>query len=67
MNYISLQNFSEANPFACVCSNRIRIESSKEMELVRLLDQFVDRALWFATEGNEQYIQQQVTRQCGFE
>jgi len=43
MNYISLQNFSEANPFACVCSNRIRIESSKEMELLRLLGQFVLR------------------------
>jgi len=33
-----------------------------EMELLRLLDQFFDRALCFATEGYEQYIQQQVTR-----
>jgi hypothetical protein len=28
-----------------------------EMELLRLLDQFFDRALCFATEGYEQYIQ----------
>jgi hypothetical protein len=33
-----------------------------EMELLRLLDQFFDRALCYATEGYEQYIQQQVTR-----
>jgi len=32
-----------------------------EMELLRLLDQFFDRALCFATKGYEQYIQQQVT------
>jgi hypothetical protein len=29
-----------------------------EMELLRLLDQFFDRALCFATEGYEQYVQQ---------
>jgi hypothetical protein len=28
------------------------------MELLRLLDQFFDRALCFATEGYEQYVQQ---------
>jgi hypothetical protein len=33
-----------------------------EMELLRLLDQFFDRALCFATEGYEQYVQQQVAR-----
>jgi hypothetical protein len=38
-----------------------------EMELLRMLDQFFDRALCFATEGYEQFIQQQVTRECGFE
>ena len=36
-----------------------------EMELLRLLDQFFDRALCFATEGYEQYIQQQVTSGAG--
>jgi hypothetical protein len=35
------------------------------MELLRLLDQFFDRALCFATEGYEQYIQQQVTSSAG--
>ena len=33
-----------------------------EMELLRLLDQFFDRALCFATEGYEQYVQQHVAR-----
>ena len=33
-----------------------------EMELLRLLDQFFDRALCFATEGYEQHLQQQVAR-----
>jgi hypothetical protein len=33
-----------------------------EMELLRLLDQFFDRALCFATEGYEQYSKQQVAR-----
>jgi hypothetical protein len=33
-----------------------------EMELRRLLDKFFDRALCFATEGYEQYVQQQVAR-----
>lgn len=37
------------------------IELFGEMELLRLLDQFFDRALCFATEGYEQYIQQQVS------
>jgi hypothetical protein len=32
------------------------IEICGEMELLRLLDQFFDRALYFATEGYEQYI-----------
>ena len=32
------------------------IEIYGEMELLRLLDQFFDRALCFATEGYEQYI-----------
>jgi hypothetical protein len=32
-----------------------------EMELLRLLDQFFDRALCFATEGYEQHMQQQAT------
>jgi hypothetical protein len=32
------------------------IENYGEMELLRLLDQFVDRALCFATEGYEQYV-----------
>jgi hypothetical protein len=33
-----------------------------EMELLRLLEKFFDRALCFATKGYEQYIQQQATR-----
>ncbi len=33
------------------------IEIYGELELLRLLDQFFDRALCFATEGFEQYIQ----------
>ena len=33
-----------------------------EMELLRLLDQFFDRALCFATEGYEEYVQQHVAR-----
>ncbi|MGH9543761.1 MAG: hypothetical protein ACRD23_00950 [Terriglobales bacterium] len=37
------------------------IELFGEMELLRLLDQFFNRALCFATEGYEQYIQQQVS------
>jgi hypothetical protein len=32
------------------------IEIYGEMELLRLLDQFFDRALCFATEGYEQYV-----------
>jgi hypothetical protein len=32
------------------------IEIYGEMELLRLLDQFVDRALCLATEGYEQYV-----------
>jgi hypothetical protein len=32
------------------------IEICGEMELLRLLDQFVDRGLCFATEGYEQYV-----------
>ena len=32
------------------------IEIYGEMELLRLLDQFVDRGLCFATEGYEQYV-----------
>jgi hypothetical protein len=35
------------------------VEIYGEMELLRLLDQFFDRALCFATEGYEQYIQVQ--------
>jgi hypothetical protein len=35
------------------------IEIYGEMELLRLLDQFFDRALCFATQGYEQYIQLQ--------
>jgi hypothetical protein len=35
------------------------IEIYGEMELLRLLDQFFDRALCFATEGYEQYMQLQ--------
>jgi hypothetical protein len=35
------------------------VEIYGEMELLRLLDQFFDRALCFATEGYEQYIQLQ--------
>ena len=31
------------------------VELYGEMELLRLLDQFFDRALCFATEGYEQY------------
>jgi hypothetical protein len=41
------------------------VEIYGEMELLRLLDQFFDRALCFATEGYEQYIQQQVTGSAG--
>jgi hypothetical protein len=41
------------------------VEIYGEMELLRLLDQFFDRALCFATEGYEQYIQQQVTGSVG--
>jgi hypothetical protein len=41
------------------------VEIYGEMELLRLLDQFFDRALCFATEGYEQYIQQQVTSSAG--
>jgi hypothetical protein len=33
------------------------IEIYGELELLRLLDQFFDRALCFATEGYEQYVQ----------
>ena len=32
-------------------------ETYGEMELLRLLDRFLDRALCFATEGYEQYMQ----------
>jgi hypothetical protein len=35
------------------------VEIYGEMELLRLLDQFFDRALCFASEGYEQYIQLQ--------
>ena len=35
------------------------VELYGEMELLRLLDQFFDRALCFATEGYEQYSQWQ--------
>lgn len=35
------------------------VEIYGEMELLRLLNQFFDRALCFATEGYEQYIQLQ--------
>jgi hypothetical protein len=35
------------------------VELYGEMELLRLLDQFFDRALCFATEGYEQYSQLQ--------
>ena len=38
------------------------VELYGAMELLRLLDQFFDRALCFATEGYEQYIQKQVVR-----
>jgi len=38
------------------------VEMYGAMELLRLLDQFFDRALCFATEGYEQYIQKQVVR-----
>jgi hypothetical protein len=41
------------------------VEIYGEMELLRLLDQFFDRALCFAAEGYEQYIQQQVTSGVG--
>ena len=41
------------------------VEIYGEMELLHLLDQFFDRALCFAAEGYEQYIQQQVTRSVG--
>ena len=32
------------------------VEIYGEMELLQLLDQFFDEALYFATEGHEQYI-----------
>jgi len=35
------------------------VEIYGEMELLRLLDQFFDRALCFATEGYEEYVQLQ--------
>jgi hypothetical protein len=35
------------------------VEIYGEMELLRLLEQFLDRALCFATEGHEQYLQLQ--------
>jgi hypothetical protein len=38
-------------------STRDPVEIYREMELLRLLDQFVDRGLCFATEGYEQYAQ----------
>jgi hypothetical protein len=41
------------------------VEIYGEMELLRLLDQFFDRALCSATEGYEQYIQQHVTSSAG--
>jgi len=41
------------------------VEIYGEMELLRLLEQFFDRALCFAAEGYEQYIQQQVTGSAG--
>jgi hypothetical protein len=40
-------------------SMRGPVEIYGEMELLRLLDQFFDRALCFATEGYEQYIRLQ--------
>jgi hypothetical protein len=36
------------------------IEIYGEMELLRLLDQFFDRALCFAAEGYERYISLQI-------
>jgi hypothetical protein len=36
-----------------------------EMELLRLLDHFFDRALCFATEGYERYVQQHVAGRAG--
>ena len=41
------------------------VEIYGEMELLRLLDQFFDRALCFATEGYEQYLQRQVSSNAG--
>ena len=41
------------------------LEIYGEMELLRLLDQFFDRALCFATEGYEQYLQRQVSSNAG--
>lgn len=38
---------------------RSPVEIYGEMELLRLLDRFFDRALCFATEGYEHYIQLQ--------
>ena len=38
------------------------LEIYSEMELLRLLDQFFDRALCFASEGYEQYTQHQIAR-----
>jgi hypothetical protein len=40
-------------------SSRGPVEIYGEMELLRLLDQFFDRALCFTTEGYEQYMQLQ--------
>ena len=40
-------------------SMRGPVEIYGEMELLRLLDQFFDRALYFATEGYEQYLRLQ--------
>jgi hypothetical protein len=40
-------------------SKRGPVEIYGEMELLRLLDRFFDRALCFATEGYEHYIQLQ--------
>ena len=41
------------------------VELYGEMELLRLLDQFFDRALAFATEGYEQYTQLQNDYEAG--
>ena len=56
--YITLSVLpSGGNFWGTELQKRGPIEINLEMELLRQLDQFLDRVLCFATEGYEQYSQ----------